>query len=117
MDAKYVLIVDDDGDMRELLGQCVSAAGFEVKLAGDGAEAIALLEHGHRPMAIVTDLVMPHVTGLELLQHVRAAASLTSIPVVIVTGTPQGLPADVFVITKPVQVASLLRFLRDSSNN
>ena len=67
---RRILVVEDDEDMRENLRRILVGAGYEVSLAEDGVEAIALL--GGQPCHLVlTDLVMPGMNGLELLKKIR----------------------------------------------
>ncbi len=65
-----ILVVEDDEDMRENLWRILVGAGYEVSLAEDGAEAIAVLQR--QPCHLVlTDLIMPGMDGLELLRQIR----------------------------------------------
>lgn len=65
-----ILVVEDDEDMRENLRRILAAAGYEVYLAEDGDEAIAVLRT-HPCHLVLTDLVMPGKGGLELLAEIR----------------------------------------------
>src|SRR6185369_17665275 len=58
-----VLVVDDDGDLRESLGDVLRAEGYAVTLASNGREALDLLPSLHRPCAVVLDLTMPVASG------------------------------------------------------
>ena len=76
-----ILVVDDDADLRALLGQYLHQAGFTVAGVGDGA---ALWEHlaGARPDLIILDLMLPGEDGLSLC---RALADRQDIPVIMLT--------------------------------
>ena len=68
---KTVLVVDDEGDIRETLEMTLRYEGFDVWTARDGKEALArLAAEDAAPAAILTDLKMPEVDGLELLDRV-----------------------------------------------
>jgi DNA-binding response OmpR family regulator len=65
-----VLIVDDDESIRNLLRRLATRAGFDADLAKDGSEAIEMLERTEYQIVIV-DLMMPRVSGFELLEHIN----------------------------------------------
>ena len=71
MDARRVLLVDDDADARELVGEFLSYEGFTVETAGDGASALEVLDD-FAPDVVVTDLEMPGMNGLELIRRIHA---------------------------------------------
>ena len=82
---RTILVVDDDGDIRETLEMTLSYEGFNVWTARDGKEALArLAREDDSPAAILTDLKMPNVDGLELLDQVAAAQDAP--PVVLISG-------------------------------
>ena len=70
MNARSILIVDDEADLRWVLRELFAAAGFAVREAGDGAEAERLLQES-LPQVILTDVRMPGRSGLDLLRTVR----------------------------------------------
>jgi DNA-binding NtrC family response regulator len=77
-----VLVVDDKQMMRDSVGTILQRAGYQVFAAGDGNTALDLMAR-HRPAAVITDLKMPEMDGLELLSRLRAADD--SLPVVLMT--------------------------------
>lgn len=77
-----ILVVDDKQMMRDSVGTILQRAGFQVVVAGDGNTALDLMAR-HRPAAVITDLKMPEMDGLELLGRLRAADD--SLPVVLMT--------------------------------
>jgi len=83
-----ILVVDDDGDIRLALEMLLAYEGFEVWTAKDGEEAEKRLEaeqkKGRRPAAVLTDLKMPRLDGLGLLERLQARPSPP--PVVIISG-------------------------------
>ena len=70
MEPRDILIVDDDRQVREVLHQIFLAAGYNCLLAEDGREGVAMFRAA-RPPLTVTDLKMPVMDGIELLQQVR----------------------------------------------
>lgn len=79
-----VLVVDDQPADRKLLARVLSEAGYEVREAPGGAEAIAEI-HTHPPSAVVLDLMMPEVDGFAVLEHLKANQETRDIPVIVVT--------------------------------
>src|SRR2546427_5572295 len=71
MAERDVLIVEDARQVREVLHQAFVAAGYNCLLANDGREGVEVFKAG-RPPLVVTDLKMPGITGIELLQQARA---------------------------------------------
>ncbi|HBG46172.1 MAG TPA: hypothetical protein DDW94_04190 [Deltaproteobacteria bacterium] len=83
-DEKFkILITDDDLDLRELLTEAIRNWGYEVSLARDGEEALKKLRMDHFHM-VITDLMMPGMDGLALLQRIRELDK--DILVIIITG-------------------------------
>jgi CheY-like chemotaxis protein len=76
-----ILLAEDNTDTRLLLHYVLEGKGFEVTEAEDGAAALALLEQRH-PDLLLTDLMMPQVDGIELIQRVRARGDLADLPIV-----------------------------------
>nr|WP_315252910.1 response regulator [uncultured Duganella sp.] len=81
-----VLVVDDDVVSRMVLMHLIDSCGsFEIAEAEDGADAWAQLEAGLRPAICFCDLRMPRLSGMELLQRVKAHPEISSLPFVLVT--------------------------------
>ena len=110
-----VLIADDDAPVRGLLERTVVAAGYDVLTASDGQEAIDLLAKA--PVdAIVSDISMPRLTGIELLRAIRARDP--DVPVILCTGSPDIQSAIAAVklgalqyLIKPIELDELKRVL------
>src|SRR5215471_10326007 len=77
-----VLIVDDKDMMRDSLSLALARGGHKAVTTGNSAEAVALVRQ-HRPACVITDLKMPKMDGIELLQKIRAESPDT--PVVLMT--------------------------------
>ena len=78
-----VLVVDDEEDAREMLAAILSQAGFDVDDAADGFAALTKVSR-YRPDVVVTDLRMPGMTGVDLLQRIRRIHG--DVPVNLATG-------------------------------
>ena len=77
-----ILVVDDEPAVRASLERALRLEGYEVDLAADGREALARLANG-APDAIVLDVVMPHIDGLEVCRRLRSLGDRT--PVLVLT--------------------------------
>lgn len=84
-----VLVVDDDPVMRELAAAKLAEAGFEAILAADGEAGLAAARASARPILVITDVDMPAMSGFDLTRSLRADPALTSIPVIVITGSGQ----------------------------
>jgi two-component system, OmpR family, response regulator MprA len=113
-----VLVVDDERAVRESLRRALELEGYEVELAADGAEALYRLDTGDvKPDAIILDVLMPNVDGLETARRLRSAGNRT--PILMLTARDEvesrvaGLDAgaDDYVV-KPFALAELLARLR-----
>jgi two-component system, NtrC family, response regulator AtoC len=80
-----ILIVDDDTSLRSCLFSVLSSRGYAAVCAESGSRALALLEGGYNPAAIILDMVMPEMDGLEVLDRINSLGR--KIPVVILSGT------------------------------
>ncbi len=80
-----VLLVEDDGDVREALADVLREHGYDVAWAADGAEAIRALRSGLRPAAILLDLMMPVMDGFQFRAEQRSDPALARIPVIVVS--------------------------------
>ena len=83
--APRLLVVDDDGVSRHLLGQMLANAGLAADVVETGADAVRFLENNPAPSAILLDLVMPEPDGYAILRYVRAEPRLAQVPVVVLT--------------------------------
>jgi CheY-like chemotaxis protein len=82
-----ILVVDDNDDVRELLQECMEDAGYSVRGAADGEEA--LQQFLHEPSdVVITDIRMPRRNGLQVLEAIQAARPGT--PVILLTGQGRG---------------------------
>jgi len=84
-----LLVVEDSDFFRHLLVPALSAAGYEVTAANDAAQALRLREAGAMFDAIVSDIEMPDMSGLEFVRRVRAEGSWMDLPVIALSGHAQ----------------------------
>jgi chemotaxis protein histidine kinase CheA/AmiR/NasT family two-component response regulator len=82
--AKRVLVVDDSLSVRKSLIQLFEDAAYEVRSAGDGLEAVRMLDEFH-PNVVCTDLEMPNMNGLELTAHLRGRQTTRELPIIMIT--------------------------------
>ena len=113
-----ILVVDDERAVRESLRRALELEGYEVELAADGQEALALLGSGEpEPDALLLDVLMPRIDGLEVCRRLRLAGS--RLPVLMLTARAEvenrveGLDAGADdYVTKPFALEELLARLR-----
>ena len=112
-----VLVVDDEAPVREALRRALTLEGYSVELAADGAEALHRLSDEGAADAVVLDVLMPGIDGLEVCRRIRSAGS--GIPVLMLTARDEiadrvaGLDAgaDDYLV-KPFALEELLARLR-----
>jgi CheY-like chemotaxis protein len=81
---KKILVVDDEPDVRNFLAACIEDAGFQVKTAVDGADALEKLQ-ADPPDLMTLDMVMPRVSGISLMRQIRSMEAFTRLPVIVIT--------------------------------
>jgi two-component system, OmpR family, response regulator MprA len=112
-----ILVVDDERAVRESLRRALVLQGYEVELASDGAEALARLAADGQPDAVVLDILMPGIDGLEVCRQIRRRGN--SVPVLMLTARDavgdrvEGLDAgaDDYLV-KPFALEELLARIR-----
>ena len=113
-----ILVVDDEPAVREALRRALELEGYEVELATDGAEALERLENGApEPEAVLLDVLMPNVDGIEVCRRLRAEGR--RLPILMLTARTQvedrveGLDAGADdYLTKPFALEELLARVR-----
>ena len=114
-----ILVVEDDGGIRQIVQRVLGKAGYKVLLAGTGEEALRLLERGDAPVDLVlTDVVMPGMSGRELVD--RIGTSHGAIKFLYTSGYTDDaivhhgmLDEGVHFISKPYTAAALTRKVRE----
>jgi two-component system cell cycle sensor histidine kinase/response regulator CckA len=109
-----VLVVEDEPSVRDFAQRVLESAGFQVRSAADGREALELfVRHGPELVAVLLDLTMPRMDGLEVLRHLRGLSA--KVPILVMSGYREvdvaprlaGLGAT-RVIQKPFQPRDLI---------
>jgi DNA-binding response OmpR family regulator len=111
-----ILLVEDDRSVRRYLEVILQRAGYDVVVAGDGLEAMKLAL-ASTVDAVVTDAVMPHLSGHELCRFLRRQTKLSRLPIIILSGLEREASAaeekdcaDIY-LSKPVRPEELLACL------
>jgi len=92
MDQKTVLIIEDEEDAAELFAEMMRVSGFRVLKTSKSAPAIAMMT-SDKPDVVLLDIMMPEISGLDILRQMRRDPNLANIPVVMVTA--KSMPADI----------------------
>lgn len=114
MNTPYILVVEDDDDIREAVIDVLSDEGFETIGASDGAAALRVMRaSSNLPAFIFLDLMMPGMSGAEFLAAQRADPTLVAVPVVLVSADANvaAKAADLKVtafLRKPVKLDDLI---------
>ncbi len=87
-DPKKILLAEDDEFLRDLYGGELKKAGYEILIASDGEEALQLIRR-EKPDLILLDIMMPKITGLDLLKKMKLEEELKAVPVILMTSLKQ----------------------------
>jgi len=106
----HVLVVDDDHAFADIVAELLEQEDFCVRRAYDGGEALAILERGDPPDLVVSDMMMPKVTGSELVGAARSIYPPERLPFILLSaGRDPRLENDhVWFMSKPVDFDRLL---------
>ncbi len=114
-DRHSVLIVEDDPDIRETLQHLLESSGYRAPAAGNGREALDILDSIERPCLILLDLMMPVMDGWAFLTALDQDERLAHLPIVIVsayTDKAMSLERAEQVLKKPVDIHALMAVVR-----
>jgi CheY-like chemotaxis protein len=106
-----ILVVDDDPELREAIGEVLLEGGYEVVAARDGREALEILAAAEpRPSLVLLDLMMPNMNGWEFCDHRSRDARMSDVPVIVMTASRTHAPpaGAAEILHKPLQIQSLL---------
>ncbi len=112
---KKILVADDEGIIRGIVKELLTPAGYDILEASDGEEALKLT-HSERPDLIVLDLVMPKITGFDVIREIRKDRRIRNTPILIVSGVVHGQASNELLrsyeiagfIAKPNMIKTLL---------
>jgi CheY-like chemotaxis protein len=114
-DGQLVLVVEDNSDLRELVAEALKMNGYRVQTAPNGRIALEQV-YVSRPHVIVLDLMMPVMTGWQLLEALREVPELATVPVVVVTALDALPEGAVAFVRKPFRLEALLATVASASN-
>ncbi|HKP56889.1 MAG TPA: response regulator [Polyangiales bacterium] len=113
---KTILLVEDDPDIRKLVGVVLRKEGYEVIEAEHGEQALEVLgEMRGNPCLVLLDLMMPVMSGPELLKVLHDTHRLAALPVVVLSagGEPSDAPQAQHFVRKPAAPGVLLALVRE----
>ena len=111
-----ILVVDDEGSVRRFALRVLEKEGYHVVEARDGVEAVELIKQGRQFDAVVSDIVMPRMNGVELMQALTTDAP--DVPVILMSGyatqslAELGINAPCGILPKPFPAERLLQEVR-----
>lgn len=112
---KTIIVVEDEQDAAEMFAEMMRVNGFRVLKATGTKPAMSMIDD-EKPAAVILDIMMPDISGLEVLRYMQREPSLASIPVIVVSA--KTLPKDIktgleagasVYLTKPVDYLDLKR--------
>ena len=113
MSLKTVLIIEDEEDAADMFAEMMRVSGYRVLKTSSSTPALTMMTD-EKPDVVILDIMMPEISGLEILRQMRRDPMLASIPVVVVSA--KSLPADIKIgmeagasmyLTKPVGFSEL----------
>ena len=85
---KTILVVDDNYDATQIMQTVLSARGYNVRVAHTGSDALVQME-AQIPDLVVLDIMMPEMSGMEVLERIKERASTANVPVIMCTAKSQ----------------------------
>jgi CheY-like chemotaxis protein len=113
MSQKTVLIIEDEEDAADMFAEMMRVSGYRVLKTSSSTPALRMLT-AEKPDVVILDIMMPEISGLEILRQMRQDPVLANLPVVVVSA--QSMPADIKIgmeagasmyLTKPVGFTEL----------
>ena len=92
MTEKTVLIIEDEEDAAELFAEMMRVSGYRVLKTSKSTPAIAMMA-AEKPDIVLLDIMMPEISGLDILRQMRRDPTLANIPVIVITA--KGMPSDI----------------------
>ena len=113
-----ILIVDDSDDTREMMAKLLELETFKVFTAEDGNAGLKVAAE-QRPNLIITDINMPNMNGIEMIQHLRRDPEMEHVPIMAITAYGNGVAREALeaganrAATKPIQFSALIVEIRE----
>ncbi len=108
---KTVLVVDDDLAIRELLSDALAEAGYRVLAVGSGRRAFEIAKQ-ERPDLVLADLMLPDLSGRELIRRIKGNEDVSSTPVIAMSAAlPSDAPGAAF-LAKPFDVEEIIQLVQ-----
>ena len=113
MSQKTVLIIEDEEDAADMFAEMMRVSGYRVLKTSSSTPALTMM-NAEKPHVVILDIMMPEISGLDILRQMRQDPALANIPVVVVSA--KSLPADIKIgmeagasidLTKPVGFVEL----------
>jgi two-component system alkaline phosphatase synthesis response regulator PhoP len=92
MEPKTVLIVEDEEDAAELFAEMMRVSGFRIMKTSKSTHALSIMTTD-KPDIVLLDIMMPEISGLDILRQMRRDSALARIPVIVITA--KSMPADI----------------------
>lgn len=116
--AEYILIVDDERIIRNMLQEFLGESGYRTEGAADGRECLKIAGFAEKPSLILLDYQLPGMTGIEVLKMLKKYSATWEIPVIMISGTEKleeiaknhGAQA---VLKKPLDLSALVEAIHD----
>jgi len=108
---RTILVVDDEADIRDSLRDALEDEGYTVLVAANGRDALAQLPRLKPPCAIILDIIMPVMNGVDFYATMQADPRYADVPVIVSTSDASRAPSGVFIMKKPLRVDRLLSAL------
>ena len=102
-----VLVVEDEAESRDTLRELLELEGYTVETAPNGKAALDVLE-ALEPCVVLLDLFMPVMDGWQVIDKLRADGRLGKMNVLIITSAENGVPSDLQVFQKPLNLEKLI---------
>lgn len=116
-----ILLVEDDSNLREIYGARLEAEGYEILTANDGEEALAIAVK-EKPNLIITDVMMPKISGFDMLDILRTTPETKDVKVIVMTALSQDddrkrgtdLGADQYIVKSQVTLDDVVTIVKEA---
>lgn len=111
----YVMVVDDEDVLAEMIAELVSDLGHEPIVLSNGQDALAALTNAPAPSLIISDIMMPRMNGIDFAKAVRSNAQLAHVPIILMSaaGRPRVSASANHFLTKPFDLGDLAQLIED----